>query len=350
MKYLQNQGHEVEIIDYKPLYLSTRMELFAVTPKWRSRRLAVRVAYLVAKFFVRIWVNARSCKKEFDDFKNTFMCVTRDRYRNNSELKKNPPPADVYVAGSDQIWNTNSENGRDPAFYLDFAPPEIRRVSYAASFSVSEIMPEYKDFVRGMIQRLDSVSVRERRGVEILKSIGLSEGVHVLDPVFLLGRSFWDGFSGKKISGKYILVYDFDGNDGLREFAKEQAKERGLKIYSVNNYKRTSYADVDYYRAGPQEFLSLVKNAEVVVGNSFHALAFSLIFEKDFYVFCRSRHQVNSRMEDLLDLVGLSDRMICHAEQASSPSVIDYEVVGKVLAAHIEQSKRYLNGAICGDF
>ena len=350
MKYLQNKGHEVEIIDYKPDYLSTRYNLWTIGPRWKKKALFIRMTYFALKFPGRLAERLSSGKRAFDKFKKNHMRVTKKQYKNNAELKQDPPAANVYIAGSDQIWNTSYKNGRDPAFYLDFSPPGIRRVSYAASFSISKILPEYKSFVRTMIEKLDYISVREREGLDILKSIGIEAGMHVLDPVFLLDQSIWDELADKKITGKYLLVYDFEQNEAVETFVKKMAKEKGLKIFAANNYKKTPYADADYYDSGPEIFLSLIRNAEIVVGNSFHAVAFSLIFKKEFFVFGRIKQPVNSRMKDLLSLCDLNDRMVSsEMDYQEKMPPICYEKVWEILNTHTDASKAFLKKAITFD-
>ena len=112
--YLQKQGHEVEIIDYKPDYLSGHFKLWGVYNPVYDKPF-IRLLYLLAKLPGRLMALRR--KKAFDVFTKNYLHLTR-RYHSNDELKKDPPIADAYIAGSDQIWNTVFKNGRDPAFYL----------------------------------------------------------------------------------------------------------------------------------------------------------------------------------------------------------------------------------------
>ena len=344
MKYLQNLGHDVKIIDYTPDYLSERHPLFNISPKIKNKNFILKLIYLVIKLPGRL-ISLKG-KYSFDLFKKNYLNITEERYYNNSELKENPPIADVYIAGSDQIWNTLYENGKDPAFYLDFAPPEATRVSYAASFSIPEILPEYKDFVKSMIEKIDHVSVRERNGLDILKSIMINDGSHVLDPVFLLSKNEWLELVNENFDEKYILVYDFDNTPFIKQFVKDISLKKNLKIYAMNNYAKTEYCHRDFYNSGPQTFLSLIKNAELVVGNSFHATAFSLIFEKQFYVFDRQTQNVNSRMLDLVDLCQLNDRYIYSEHIESKINHIDYKPVNKILNQYIEKSKRFLTDSL----
>lgn len=277
------------------------------------------------------------------------MSITSKRYATYKELKEDPPLADAYIAGSDQIWNTLYNNGRDPAFYLDFAPEGSRKIAYAASFAVKEILPEYHKFVKSMIENIDFISVRETSGIEVLKSLGIDRGNHVLDPVFLLDKLEWEHMAQKDFKGKYILLYDFERNPLIENFVKGVAKEKRLKIYAVNNYGKTPCADRDFYDCGPETFLSLVKGAESVVSNSFHATAFSIILEKQFYVFDRIKQDVNTRMRDLLAICGLESRLIqADTEFHRDQPFLDFKEVNEKIREYISQSKCFLDHALNG--
>lgn len=344
MKYLQNNGHEVEIINYKPDYLS-RYNLWLIGDKWKGKNILVRVLYLSLKFPKRLM--ARKARTPFEVFKRKYMCITRKYYTSCNKLKKDPPYADVYIAGSDQIWNTLYENGRDPAFYLDFAPEGSRRIAYAASFSLPEVLPEYREFAKSMIQKLDFISVREVSGIGILNSLGINKGNHVLDPVFLLDREEWENIAAEQFKEKYILTYEVGPNPLIERIAMRIRQEKHLKIYAVQNHARTPYADTDYYPCRPDKFLSLIKGAEVVLSNSFHATAFSIIFEKPFYVFERIDEDVNARMLDLLVMCGLDKRIVRTEDDYSriKPGW-EYEDVAERIERYAIKSKQYIEHAL----
>lgn len=127
-------------------------------------------------------------------------------------MKQDPPKADIYIAGSDQIWNPVGGTGLDPAFYLNFGEAGIHRISYAASFGVSILNEHQKDIIKNYLSSMDNISVRESTGLNILKSLYINSGVQVLDPVFLLDKDTWLQFIGgtkKVVEGSYVLIYDF---------------------------------------------------------------------------------------------------------------------------------------------
>ena len=339
--YLQKQGHEVEIIDYKPDYLSGHFKLWGVYNPVFDKPF-IKQLYLLAKLSGRLLALRR--KKAFDVFTKKYLHLTR-RYHSNEELKKEPPMADAYIAGSDQIWNTVFKNGRDPAFYLDFAPKDKLRISYAASLATKEIAEEYRPFVSQMIKSLNYVSVREKSSLSVLLSLGRSDTVAVCDPVFLLSREEWSELCidmGLE-SNKYLLVYDFDNNPVVKQIAKSIAKAKGLDIYNVGPFRK-SYAKKNFVYAGPLEFLSLVKDADYIISNSFHATAFSLIFHKQFCVIKR-KEAINERMVSLLEEFGIADRIVSEFND-SLQDVIKYDKVIQILDRKVDESKSYINKAL----
>jgi len=277
-------------------------------------------------------------KKAFDKFTASYLNVDTVLYKSNHELKKNPPQADAYICGSDQIWNTLYPNGKDAAFYLDFVPDDKLRLSYAASFAIDEIADGIKPFVREKTKRLSSVSVRETSGISILKQLGV-KAQQVLDPVFLVSGKHWVETFVTPLYEKYIFVYDFDSNPLIEKLAKEIALRKGYKIFTVN--RNISYAHKNFWYCAPDMFISLICHAQYIITNSFHALAFSLIFEKQLCVV--NRHEkINTRMRDLLDLVGLNQYLVEDIADFELLPLIDYKIVNPTLAKYIENSKSFL--------
>lgn len=336
--YLTSLGHEVEIINYKPDYLSRHYPLFGVTNPAYDKPF-LREAYNLLKLPRRIQARKSQRKKEFDAFTKIYLPLTKERYSTFEQLKQACPQADLYFAGSDQIWNCLFQNGKDPSFYLAFVPDNCLKASYAASFSTETIPQEWQQQVYDWISRLDCISVREKSGVSILKELGIDRAIQVLDPVFLLSSEEWNRI-GDEITFEepYIFLYDFDLDETLGQSIRRYATENRLRIYS---YLPNKYCDRSFADYGPKTFISLVKNANLVISNSFHATAFSLIFEKEFWVL-RRKENINTRMEDLLNMVGLKERMLV-GKMISDDMYIDYNCVRENLKEHVNDSKKYID-------
>lgn len=341
--YLSNLGHDVEIIDYKPDYLSKHYSFTRIDNRYNKP--IIRELYLLAKFPHRLKAYFSKRKKNYDNFKKNYLKVTSKQYISNDDLKNSLPQADIYIAGSDQIWNPNFPNGKDPAFYLNFVPDDKIKASYAASFSIDRIPDELKETIKNHIHRLDYVSVREKSGLNILNSMDITDTYLVLDPVFLLSKSHWESITDSTVSkDKYVLVYDFDKSDVVKNVAEKIAKNKGIKIYSIFD---NTYADKTFQYGGPLDFISLIKNAEYIVSNSFHATAFSIIFEKQLFVINR-KENLNSRMYDLTKSLGIENRLITDENDIDFNSTINYLLVNKHLSEQIFNSKAYIDMILSG--
>lgn len=341
-EYLKSLGHQVEIIDYKPDYLSRHYALWEVFNP-RFDRPVLRELYLMAKLPERLKGRLGRRKREFDSFTHAMLPLTAKTYHSCGELRQEPPDSAVFFAGSDQIWNALFPNGKDPAFYLDFVPQGRVKASYAASFATDAVPEAYREQIAGWLKGLNCISVRERSAVKLVEELGISGAVPVLDPVFLLTADQWKQIEKKIVDGEeYLLVYDFDGNDAVREYARRLAASRGWKIYSVF---ANDYCDRCFSEEGPLGFLNLVRNARFVVSNSFHATAFSLIFQKQFVVFNRAE-KINTRMRDLTEAAGIQGAVIQAGQAFCEPAAIDYEKAGAQLEKAILRSKEYIEMAI----
>jgi len=339
--YLESLGHSVEIIDYKPDYLSGHYRLWTVDNPVFDKPF-IKQLYLLAKLPGRLISLKR--KRLFDYFTQKYLKLSNHRYYSNEKLKEDPPKADVYIAGSDQIWNTLFQNGRDAAFYLDFAPRTSKRIAYAASFATEDIVEDYRPFVKKMLQNFDYISIRERCSLPLLCSLGREDGVAVCDPVFLLGKAQWEELLPQGQSEeRYLLVYDTESSVSFRNIALRIAKEEDLKIYNVSGF-RIGYADKDLWASSPLDFVQLIRDAEYVVSNSFHATAFSLIFQKDFCVVNRSE-RINGRMKCLLNNYHIEDRLVNDYSDTLLDS-IDYYAVNLLIQKDIDNSKFFLKSAL----
>ena len=295
--WLKKEGNEVEVIDYQPDYMRG--------PKlWYVPR---NIKEFV-KFFVRIPERLCAVKrhKVFSEFSQKYIPLTKV-YNNIDELRNDPPMADMYLAGSDQIWNPTFRNGTDPAYYLDFGPKNILRKSFAASFAVSSIEDVQKRlWIKDNLKRFDKITVREQSALKILKDLGY-DGVLQDDPVFLLNREEWNKVldleeSWKELGikdEKYVLIYDFFLSNEIKSVALEYKKRNNCKIFSVC-HKSLSYADKNFVYATPNDFVNLIKHACCVISNSFHGTCFAMIYNIPYIVVNRP-DGLNVRMQDLLE-------------------------------------------------
>lgn len=337
--YLSKQGHDVKIIDYMPSYIRRNLGLWAIGKKW-DRNLFYRFAFYC--YVVPIRLLQKRTRKKFHSYNKKFLHLTK-RYNSFDELIADPPVADVYFCGSDQIWNPQIENGLDPAFYIEFAPASSIRASYAASFSVSKLADEYKSFIKMELQKMDYISVREKTGVAIINDLGVEKKVvNVMDPVFLIEPKQWKSMTYVPKYTNYILVYDQENSKAIRDIALYMSRKMNKQVIAFKDLYPRRYADVQIKYADPIDFISFIANADLVITNSFHCSAFSILFEKEFFVIPRAHQKVNSRMSDLLQRLNIKGHMVSDIESLKDAVSIDYTEVRKLLELPKNISKDYI--------
>ena len=327
-----------EIIDYKPVYSRARYNFWYISPRYKFSN--CKLLWLpVCLFLARKRFKTYKRKQSFDRFTKKYLRLTSKRYYDYNSLQKAHLKADVVIVGSEQVWNSDHINGRDHANYLAFVNGG-KKISYAASFGMDHIREGYEEMVREHLSSFDAITVRESHAISILRDIGL-EGTQVVDPTMLHGRTWWEKYCKDAPAEDYLLVYDFGQSDMIKKVALRIAHERGLKIYSINDFTTHHYADMNINDAGPLEFISLIRGAKYFVSNSFHGTIFSMIFEIPFLVIKRTQGDVNSRMESLLQMVGLEDRLLGDMSDLERIEKVDYVKVKEIIGHNASQSSNY---------
>lgn len=285
----------------------------------------------------------RSTKKFYsicDSFLRRNVELTKPYYSYDA-LQADPPIADLYCAGSDQIWNSDYNKGVNPAFFLDFAESD-KKISFCSSIGKDELSEAEKQKIKSKLALFMAISVREDRAAEILSSMQLSS-TSLIDPTLQLDRDFWaEKASGRLINEPYVLIYKLKSNDELDRVAHAIAKEKNLKIVriSFSQYKKRS-GETAFVLPQIADFLSLMLNADYVVTNSFHGVCFSINFNRQFISV--SRKNYNVRIQNILTKFGIEARVYSEGtpmEQYLKP--IDYTEINKWLRAEREKATKWL--------
>lgn len=316
-QYLIGLGHEVQIIDYFPDYMDVNYRVRwkkyvipEVSSLYKIRNIiGIKTLYRIKMSIrkIRFILEKRGRKNAFDRFKIQHLNLTPQRYKDIEELRGACLSADVFIAGSDQIWNPLFNNGRDPSFFLQFG--QGKKVSYAASFGVSSLSTFDSANMKKWLSSFNKISVRERTGLKLLSELGIYEGVQVPDPVFLLSKECWSRLASSKFGNeRFVLVYNLGTMmKNIKDCARQLSHKHGLKIVAIEEAANISYADMRITDAGPCEFIELFTKASYVVTNSFHATSFSILFNIPFFPYIKNA--TSSRIVDLLDLCGLKSRL-----------------------------------------
>ncbi|NFO13791.1 polysaccharide pyruvyl transferase family protein [Clostridium botulinum] len=243
--------------------------------------------------------------KRFEKFSRDYLLMS-PMYTSYKKLKNNVPKCDKFICGSDQIWNPIITLGIVPAYYLDFVKEREKKISYAASFGVSQINDKYHESISKYLNKFKAISVRENEGVDLVKKISNRDSECLIDPTFLLPKEKWIKISeSPKFKEPYILIYMMQKNDWVYEYARKIKEILNIKVVDISRYGyKLDFIDEVCIDIGPKEFVGLFNNASYICTNSFHGLAFSLILEKNFFIVPSTRF--NSRIENLSKLFELN--------------------------------------------
>lgn len=303
-KYLQNQpGTEVEIIDFTT---PEHLEGHKICKKQSLKNPVAAIAYY---FFTLI--HYRQLKRRVIrtwDFKNKYFKFSQ-RYSSMKDALENHPKEDIYITGSDQVFNPSGKYV--PLYYLGFDKGNGKKVAYAPSFGISKFDESITHKIEGYVKDFDYLSCRELVGAEYLSSIVGQEVPVVVDPVLLHGADEWEKVATTpKMRGNYIFIYDLNGAESLISIAKKIQKDTRLPIVCLTRNRLKMYPiNKQIYDAGPAEFVGWIKNASYVVTDSFHGTVFSLIFCKQFFTYI-ALERTSSRIRNILGKAGLENRIV----------------------------------------
>lgn len=290
----------------------------------------------------------REKHNKFESFLNDFVNLT-DEVKDNEEISRFANSFDYYISGSDQIWNVRASDFEDE-YYLNFVK-NGKKITYAVSMGPLDIdWDKYgKDKYKTFIEEYSSISVREKGTAEkVRRLIGEEPRVNV-DPTFLLDKKDWQKIQSDANynDGKYILLYCLEPSKEQLNMAKAISKKLNLPILVTryNNKNDMINGFVKKYDSGPLDFLSYIDNAALVLSSSFHGTAFSMIYNKPFYVF---NGMGDSRISSILKIAGIEDRSIETVEDIERVSLepVDFAVVNQIIDEEKEKSKAYLIDAL----
>ena len=259
------------------------------------------------------------------------------------------------LVGSDQVWLPDVAVSN--FFTLRFAAPGVRRISYATSLGVSSYPNYAKKPAGDFWKQIDFLSVREQQGKEIIQSIVDVPVEVVADPTYLLTREEWLELipQEKVIEDRYVLCYFLGDSDPIKKYARKYADSKGLRLVSILSDECNSdddkFADEVLTGKSPEEFVNLIRNAEFILTDSFHGLAFSVINQKQFLIFYRKRTDVkesrNSRIDNIVRSWDIEERLIREPEKLEFPtSAINYNAVSEKVEDLRSKSLAFLDKAL----
>lgn len=339
--------HVIEQMGFAPMMID-------YVPQEKSYSLLRKLEYLSTNLSIRLAggrYESKAKKDRFDDFLIGNLRIT-DSCSTGEELRRIADLFEGVVCGSDQIW---SPLNFDSHYFLDFVKKSIKKISYAPSFGTNVIKDNtLAENIKGLVEKFNFLSVREVQGQKLLKELTGREIPVVLDPTLLLDGLEWQkllDLDGARNDDRYILAYFLGINELNWKIVNSIIKASGVKCKVLPVFCKDFDRGYECIRdAGPKEFAELISGAEMVLTDSYHGMLFSIIFNKQFYVFERfkknSKHNQNSRIYSFVEKYGLKDRLVNDAEIAGINNEIDYEILNAAIKWDREKSVAYLETAL----
>lgn len=313
VEFLKSKGFDAQQLCYKR------------TPSKSSEAVKLRnfkralISAIAQKFLIiPIKKGLDKRNQSFDDF--TQSIPHSKKVYTDKNIYESTHEYDAFITGSDQVWNPIYYS---PSFFLEFADGK-NRISYAASIAHGNLSDNDKQIFKNHLKKFKAISLREN-DVDLISSLTSVPVTWVIDPTMLLTSNEWDKVSSPRlIKEKYLFCYFLGRNDIQRKVATEFAKKHHLKVVTIPHlmgmFERSDafFGDIKVLDASPADFISLIKHAEYVFADSFHATAFSNIYNKQYFVFHRSGFKgMASRIYSICELFGTQSRFLDTPEKTT---------------------------------
>lgn len=346
-KTCEDLGYKVEIIDYNfpneyhmQHRYPTKGDIQPNEPRW--------IKMLYALVLMRQHKGIRA-------FVANYQHLSGCQYNSPDELQNESLKYDVYITGSDQLWNPRHCGG-DPAFLLHFAPDEAVKISYAASMCSDSLPSELVNSYCTLLNRYKYISVRENSSVQVIKNLTGKDAYNVLDPTLLLNRDQWNQIASKKriVKKKYVLCYflnytfnAFPYVDQLAEYVQQQTGYEIVRVARPPHRLGISHTQYEV-GASPEEFLALIRDAEMVLTTSFHGTAFAVNYGKPVFTVVQDKAASDSRQVSLMHNLGLDEQILSIHDEMPDMSRFRYDIEGEQerLDALRQKSMDYLKMAL----
>lgn len=343
--FLRERNVKADIVPYEPAFMTGRHWWIPYIPAgslmniimrgWSGWRRNLRLG----TFFFESRRNMRMFRRKY------LISKEQKRLLFAGQLRK--LSYEYYIVGSDQIWNPEITLGLKKVYFGDFVSKRKKKViAYAASLGRASLASKYDQEFSELIKAVDCISVRESAAIPYIRQFCSQDILTVPDPVFLLRKEEWQKIEKLPDKKRYVFVYMTEGNDTLTEYAKELARREGLSILKIKGGSDLHGENVCVdHTAGSAEFIGYIHGADHVVTNSFHGVAFSIIFHKDFVAFQHS--SVGARISNILEMFGLEDNLYREdmgkkAGFQAQERTVDWENVEKRIEEEVKAADRYL--------
>lgn len=325
---IKHLGYDCQIIDYRLRYIYRWVEIYSIYTYYMAQRedgfTMIRSILRTIKHYPFLQQPKSPSWDNFEEFMKNYLPLTKRIY----SWQLPHLHYDTYICGSDQIWNIELTGGYSTAYFLDFTN-NCKKISYAASTGTNGFEFGHINEIKHALESFNYISCREKGLADTVMKITNKRANVVCDPIFLLKKNEWLKLISVKnrSAQKYLLIYSFnEGNDDIIAVSRTLAKKHNLKIKKISN---NNIAGVEIIRdAGPMEFLQLFYSAQIIVTNTFHGVATSILLNKQFYVISPSKRR--ERIDNILNITNLSNRVITTADNVIQDD-INYNDINPIL-------------------
>ena len=340
--YIKQLGHDVFLIKYQPIKNVSKTKIIIGYLRHPYSRIRDRIK---VKKIVKARNKAASPRK-FNDFRDKYITFSNRTFHSWMELRSNPPDADIYICGSDQVWNVPHLLNE---YLLDFGANSVQRIAYAASFGKTILTSAERNIFSSLLPHFRAISVREKTGVDLINGIGFTDVKWVPDPTLLLNTQKWLNIQVQpsKIFDKQkkkIFLYTLgnktiDLKQSVFNFFNKMPDTEIIHVSSQGDFTGTVYPTIN-------EWLYYINNCDFFITNSFHGMIFSIIFNKNFVVLpCTGLDEgMNDRIISFLDRLNIRNRILNDSKEIMFlyQKEIDWITVVSKLNIWINETKIWL--------
>ncbi len=335
-KTFEDLGYDAEILNYKR-YDERGKE--SVLTNCHIGRDGIKNKLKRFLYFCVQYPNSQKMNNTFAEYRKRYLRLSNTAYGSLEELMENPPKADLYVTGSDQVWGKIGAEEIDPAYFLKYAPAGKPKIAYSASFGKTDLPKDLIDGMDDLLEGYSSLLLREKSAVELIEKYSTKTAEHILDPTLMLNADQWEelceptGLEGTE----YIFVYQLHHNKDMENYISKLQKKTGLPVYRVHPSVFYALKPGNFvHLPSPGEFLSYIKHAKFVVTDSFHGTVFSTIFNRQYVDILPKL--TGTRISSFLEMLGLEHRILTDLNDFGwTEQSIDYNKVLPIL----EQEKEH---------
>ena len=345
--FLCKNGYDAKAINYINKCIEKNYPKFPIIEIKTDRKLSIIKSILMLPItIVKNLYALRQYRIKYKKFTKFINQLTDSKKISNLREIDCSKEYHAFVCGSDQIWNPTLTGGLDGAYFCDFDSDAIK-IAYSASMGLKKLPPKEELSFQRMINNFDYVGVRENSLKEYISKFSNKDVEVTVDPTLLLEKEDYIHMTKENKNGRYIFLYSLIEDKKLYSIADKLSKKLNIPIVELRYNKLYSHRKyIQVADSGPEEFLSFIKNAEIVITNSFHGTIFSIMFEKKFYTVFNEWG--SSRLETLLINVGLKDRCISFFEEIDVDNAIEYDKVKSKLKDLRKKSAVFLLESLKG--